>query len=125
MALRSLHDVPLAAWQWRGPLIRFFLILTIFSWGLFLEYCGGQPSYSPELQYLMNFGSFILALIVGALAQATLAHMFSYLQGYFLLKKQGIPLQAIMSGEQTPARVLVACLIIFRQARYNKQRHGN
>ncbi|PKC08838.1 hypothetical protein RhiirA5_357426, partial [Rhizophagus irregularis] len=106
MPSRSLHDVPLAAWQWQGPLSRFFLILIIFSWGLFLEFCGSQPDYYPELKYLMNLGSFIVALVVGALAQTTLAHMFAYLQGYFLLKKQGIPLQAIMSGEQTPARVL-------------------
>ncbi|CAB4472842.1 hypothetical protein RhiirA1_416964 [Rhizophagus irregularis] len=125
MPSRSLHDVPLAAWQWQGPLSRFFLILIIFSWGLFLEFCGSQPDYYPELKYLMNLGSFIVALVVGALAQTTLAHMFAYLQGYFLLKKQGIPLQAIMSGEQTPARVLIACLIIFRRTRYNKQRHGS
>ncbi|GBC05279.1 hypothetical protein RclHR1_06150005 [Rhizophagus clarus] len=125
MPPRSLHDVPLAAWQWLDPLIRFILILIVFSWGLFLEACGGQPDYSPELQYVMSFGSFVIALVVGALAQTTLAHLFSYLQGYFLLKKQGIPLQAIMSGEQTAARILIACLIIFRRARYNKQRYGN
>jgi hypothetical protein len=125
MPPRSLHDIPLAHWQWQGPLIRFFLILIIFSWGYFLEYCGEQPDYSPELRYLISFGSFIVALVIGALAQATLAHMFAYLQGYFLLKKQGIPLQAVMSGEQTPARVLIACLTIFRRTRYNKQRHGD
>ncbi|CAG8727982.1 368_t:CDS:1, partial [Funneliformis caledonium] len=111
----SLQDVSLAKWQWQDPLTRFFLITIIFIWGYVLELCGEQPDYNPELQYLMSFGSFIVALIVGILAQATLAHMFAYIQGYFLLRRHGIPLEAIMSGEQTPLRVLSACLVIFKQ----------
>ncbi|CAI2186070.1 7335_t:CDS:2, partial [Funneliformis geosporum] len=55
----SLQDVPLANWQWRDPLTRFILITIIFAW---------------------------VALIVGVLAQVTLAHMFAYIQGYFLLR---------------------------------------
>src|SRR5688572_23106352 len=105
MPTRNLQDVPLATWQWRDPLMRFFLISLIIAWGIFLEFCGDQPDYSPELRYLMSLGPFMVALLVGALAQATLVHMFAYIQGYFLLKKHGIPLQAIMSGEQTPLRV--------------------
>ncbi|CAB5365676.1 hypothetical protein RhiirA1_488608 [Rhizophagus irregularis] len=114
MSPRNLQDVPLATWQWRDTLIRLFLITIIFIWGFLLEGCGEQPNYSPELQYLMSFGSFIVAIILGALAQATLAHMFAYIQGYFLLKSHGIPLHAIMSGEQTPVRILSACLVIFK-----------
>jgi len=112
MSPRSLQDMSLASWQWRDPLKKFFLIIIIFAWGCFLEFCGGQPDYTPELRYLMNFGSFIVAIIVGILAELTLAHTFAYVQGFFLLKRQGIPLQAIMSGEQTPLRVLTACLVI-------------
>ncbi|CAI2172312.1 12573_t:CDS:2, partial [Funneliformis geosporum] len=81
----SLQDVPLANWQWRDPLTRFILITIIFAWGYFLE-------------------------LFGVLAQVTLAHMFAYIQGYFLLRRYGIPLEAIMSGEQTPFRVLSASL---------------
>ncbi|RIA86503.1 hypothetical protein C1645_779529 [Glomus cerebriforme] len=112
--------------------MRFFLILIICLWGYFLEFCGEQPDYSPELRYLMSFGSFVVALVIGALAQASLVHMFAYVQGYFLLKKQGIPLQAVMSGEQTPARVLLACMTILRQIRLGykddkkqRYRYGN
>src|SRR5688572_28210196 len=97
---RSLHDTPLASWQWRDPLKRFFLIMAIFTWGCLLEVCGSQPNYNPELRYLMNSGSFIVAIIIGSLAQATFAHTFAYVQGFFLLRRQGIPLQAIMSGDQ-------------------------
>ncbi|GBC07200.1 hypothetical protein RclHR1_07300002 [Rhizophagus clarus] len=114
MTTRNLQDVPLATWQWRDSLIRLSLIAIIFTWGFLLEACGGQPNYSPELQYLMNFGSFIVAIILGALAQSSLAHIFAYVQGYFLLKSHGIPLHAITSGEQTPARILSACLVIYK-----------
>jgi hypothetical protein len=128
MSPRNLQDVPLATWQWRDSLIRLFLIAIIFAWGFLLEVCGEQPEYSSELQYLMSFGSFIVAIILGALAQATLAHMFAYVQGYFLLKSHGIPLHAIMSGEQTPARILSSCLVIFKYKQngedYKKQKYG-
>jgi len=56
-----------------------------------------------------------MAIIVGILAQVTLAHTFAYVQGFFLLRRQGIPLRVIMSGEQTPLRILTACLVILRQ----------
>ncbi|CAB5365909.1 hypothetical protein RhiirA5_377715 [Rhizophagus irregularis] len=129
MSPRNLQDVPLATWQWRDSLIRLILTAIIFTWGVLLEVCGEQPNYSPELQYLMSFGSFIVAIILGALAQATLAHMFSYVQGYFLLKSHGIPLHAIMSGEQTPGRILAACLTIFKYKKsgtedYKEQKYG-
>jgi hypothetical protein len=114
MSSRNLQDVPLATWQWRDSLIRLVLTSIIFTWGILLEVCGEQPNYSPELQYLMSFGSFTVAIILGVLAQSTLAHMFAYIQGYFLLKSHGIPLHAIMSGEQTPGRILSACLVIYK-----------
>jgi hypothetical protein len=126
MSSRSLQDVPIASWQWQDPLIRFILISIIFASGYLLEACGEQPDYSTELQYLVNFGSFILAIVVGILAQATLSHMFSYIQGYFLLKKQGIPLQAIMSGNQTPSRILSACYVIFKSGtKGDKEQRNN
>jgi hypothetical protein len=129
MSSRNLQDVPLATWQWRDSLIRLVLTAIIFSWGILLEVCGEQPNYSPELQYLMSFGSFIVAIILGTLAQSTLAHMFAYIQGYFLLKSHGIPLHAIMSGEQTPGRILSACFVIYKYKRnstedYKKQKYG-
>src|SRR6266496_3789207 len=121
---RTLQDIPLATWQWGGSLMRLILIAIIFTWGFLLEICGEQPDYSPELRYLMNFGSFIMAIIIGALAQSTLVHMFSYIQGYFLLKRNGIPLNAIMSGEQTPARVIASLMVILRHKQDGTKKQG-
>src|SRR6266511_2778688 len=123
MTPRSLQDVSVASWQWQGPLKSFLLIVVIVVWGYLLRACGEDPSYTPKLQQLMSLGSFIVAIIFGILAQMTFSHMFSYIQGFFLLRKQGIPFKAIIIGEPTPYQVLTACFTILKQKSNNTENY--
>ncbi|KAF0518669.1 hypothetical protein F8M41_016717 [Gigaspora margarita] len=119
MSPRNPQDVSSAVWQWANPLKCFLLIIVIVIWGYLLGICGGQPEYIPEIQKLMSLGSFIVTISFSLLVQITFTHIFTYVQGFFLLSRQGIPFQAIICDESTPLRVLTACFIML------KQKHNN
>ncbi|KAF0453411.1 hypothetical protein F8M41_001750 [Gigaspora margarita] len=115
MSPRNPQDVLSASWQWGNPLKCLLLIMIIVVWGYFLEICGGQPDYIPEVQQLMSFGSFIMTFSFSLLIRITFSHIFAYVQGFFLLSRQGIPFQAIICEDSTPLRVLIACFIMLKQ----------
>ncbi|CAG8494415.1 1428_t:CDS:2 [Dentiscutata erythropus] len=119
MSPRNLQDVLSAVWQWGNPLKCLLLITIIVVWGYFLDICGGQPDYIPEIQKLMSLGTFIMTISFSLLTQITFSHIFAYVQGYFLLSEQGIPFQAIICEDSTPLRVLTACFIMLRQKHNN------
>ncbi|CAG8587164.1 2988_t:CDS:1 [Dentiscutata heterogama] len=115
MSPRNPQDVLSAVWQWENPLKCFLLIIIIVVWGYLLDTCGEQPDYIPEIQKLMSLGSFIMSISFSLLTRITFSHIFAYVQGFFLLSKQGIPFQAVICEESTPLRVLTACFIMLKQ----------
>ncbi|CAG8588596.1 hypothetical protein C2G38_2291033 [Gigaspora rosea] len=119
MSPRNPQDILSAVWQWENPLKCCLLIIIIVVWGYLLDTCGGQPDYIPETQKLMSLGSFIMTISFSLLIRITFSHIFAYVQGFFLLSKQGIPFQAIICEESTPLRVFTSCFIMLKQKHYS------
>ncbi|CAG8610687.1 1219_t:CDS:2 [Cetraspora pellucida] len=114
MSHTSIHNLPSATWQWVDPLKSLFLIVIIVVWGYCLDICGGQPNYSLEIQRLMGLGTFFVTIAFSYLIQLTFSHIFSYVQGFFLTREQGIPLDSIVIGG-SPLRVSIEFFNMLRK----------